>query len=71
MPQEGTDAAAQRLYLDSCKDLLGAIASLEASLGAFADGGGKGAGKDEQVQGNVFSRTKARLEQELAAADEQ
>jgi hypothetical protein len=46
-------------YLDSCRDLQSAIGSLESALIAFT-------GKEEGVKGEVFAKTKARLDRELA-----
>ena len=46
-------------YLDSCRDLQNAIGSLEAALIAFT-------GKEDGVKGEVFAKTRARLERELA-----
>ena len=46
-------------YLDSCRDLQNAIGSLESALTAFT-------GKEDGVKGQVFAKTRARLERELA-----
>ena len=50
--------AAEAAYVESCKDLLTAIGSLESSLISFT-------GK-ESLQGEVFSHTRARLAEELS-----
>lgn len=59
---ESDPAAAEGLYIDSCKDLLGAILSLEASLGSFASN--KDGCTHEPIK--TFARTKARLEDDLS-----
>ena len=46
-------------YLDSCRDLQNAIGSLESALVAFT-------GKEEGVKGQVFAKTRARLDRELS-----
>ena len=46
-------------YLDSCRDLAGAIGSLEAALVSFT-------GKEDGVKGQVFAKTRSRLEKELS-----
>ena len=48
-------------YLDSCRDLQNAIGGLEAALVAFT-------GKEEGIKGQVFAKTRARLERELGVA---
>ena len=47
------------VYLDSCRDLQSAIGSLESALIAFT-------GKEEGVKGQVFAKTRARLDRELS-----
>ena len=60
LPSLTMDAEDNRsAYLDSCRDLQSAIGSLESALIAFT-------GKEEGVKGEVFAKTKARLERELA-----
>lgn len=54
-----TDDNPRGAYLDSCRDLQSAIGSLESALIAFT-------GKEEGVKGEVFAKTKARLDRELA-----
>ena len=59
-PSATSDGADPRAaYLDSCRDLAGAIGSLEAALVSFT-------GKDEGVKGQVFAKTRQRLEKELS-----
>lgn len=53
--------AARATYVDSCKELMSAIGTLESSLTSFV-------GKDEGIKGQVMAQTRARLEQELEAA---
>lgn len=48
-------------YLDSCRELQSAIGGLEAALVAFT-------GKEEGIKGQVFAKTRARLERELGVA---
>ena len=60
LPSLTMDAEDNRsAYLDSCRDLQSAIGSLESALIAFT-------GKEEGVKGEVFAKTRARLERELA-----
>ena len=60
LPSLTMDAEDNRsAYLDSYRDLQSAIGSLESALIAFT-------GKEEGVKGEVFAKTKARLERELA-----
>ena len=49
-------------YLESCKDLNSAISSLEAALISFT-------GKEEGVKGQVFAKTRARLDKEMAESN--
>ena len=61
-PPAVDDAAAEAersAYLESCKDLMSAIGSLENAMVTFV-------GKEDGVRGEVFKQTKARLEHELA-----
>mgnify|MGYP006129924509 CR=1 FL=1 len=51
-------------YLDSCRELQSAIGGLEAALVAFT-------GKEEGIKGQVFAKTRARLERELGVAQPQ
>ena len=64
LPSNASDAAAaaedpRAAYLDSCRDLAGAIGSLEAALVSFT-------GKEDGVKGQVFAKTRSRLEKELS-----
>ena len=55
---DAASEAERSAYVESCKDLMSAIGSLEAAMVSFV-------GKEEGVRGQVFAKTKARLEQEL------
>lgn len=57
------DERAKRAYLQSCKEMMSAINSLESACIAFA--GQDAAG----IRGHVFTQSRARLEQELTQAD--
>ena len=64
LPSNASDAAAaaedpRAAYLDSCRDLAGAIGSLEQALVSFT-------GKEDGVKGQVFAKTRSRLEKELS-----
>lgn len=48
-------------YLDSCRELQSAIGGLEAALVAFT-------GKEDGIKGQVFAKTRVRLERELGVA---
>ena len=59
-PSATSDGADPRAaYLDSCRDLAGAIGSLEQALVSFT-------GKEDGVKGQVFAKTRSRLEKELS-----
>mmetsp|Transcript_33906 Transcript_33906/g.56030 ORF Transcript_33906/g.56030 Transcript_33906/m.56030 type:complete len:94 (-) Transcript_33906:460-741(-) len=59
-PDSHAELDAHTEYLDSCRDLCSAIDSLESALISFT-------GKEDGIKGQIFVKTKSRLETELAA----